>query len=61
MGINEVVYMEDMANAINIKNVQLELEYILQKFGRDSELTKKTAEMFDAVVQLNEIQKKINN
>lgn len=60
MGINECVFESttNINNGINIRNVELELSYILSKFGRDSELTRKTAEMFDAVVQLNEIQKK---
>ena len=51
MGINETTNI--INNGINIRNVELELSYILQKFGRDSELSKRVSETFSAVVEIH--------
>ena len=58
MGINEIftettTETTNINNGINIRNVELELSMILNKFGRDSELTKRVSETFSAVVELH--------
>lgn len=62
MGINETFYEEvnqiNINNGINIRNIELELSYIVSKFGRDSELTKRVSEIFNTVVELH---RELNN